>query len=510
MQDTTEQASDGTAVFPSLAPGDTIDLTYRVEDYHPGALAQQFWAEWAFASPDTPVKLSRFALMVPAQMTFNTREHGTVPKPLVKETNGWRLSEWRMSDVPADLVEPSGTDFRDHGTWLDILTIPDWHTIINWYRDLADPRCTPDETIRTKALELTQDAKTTEEKIQAIVNFVARQIRYQSMPFRFSQYIPTEGKQVLREHYGDCKDKAALVAALLAAIDVHAEMVLLNGRDDGITPYLPSPRFSHAINCIQTEKGPLWIDATANKMAFGILPLPDQGVPALIISPVTTELTQTPILPPNSNGINLDTELTLDTTGKLSGDIEIDFVGNWGWMLRNVLSEVPESKRDLVLRYTITKFTANSTYDSGMFHNLDDPDKPLVISGKFHLDHATTVAGDFIILPIPWANAENEEGLSLLSRKQDLDTALGYGLQRMKMQLTLPDGYSLEGLKPKFEATSPWGSHTITYHQEGNILYGEWDYINTVLSISAKDYPKYRDYALSQYQEDKKALVLKT
>ena len=509
VQDTTDKATGQVASFPSLAPGDTIDLTYRVEDYHRGALAHQFWTEWMFAFSETPVKLSRFALLTPPQMPFQTREYGAVPKPAVRENKGWRITEWRMSDVPADSSEPRGTDYRDHGIWLDISTIASWRDIVNWYRDLADPRCVPDEVIRTKARELTKDANTQEEKIRAIVAFVARKIQYQSMPFRFSQYIPTEGKQVLREHYGDCKDKAALVAALLAAVNIPAEMVLVNGRDDGITPYLPSPRFSHAINCVQTEHGPLWVDATADKMAFGNLPIADQGVPALLISPTTAELSQTPILPLESNVQQLDLKLALEATGKLSGEVMLSFSGNLGAVLHSVLAEVPESKREMVLRMVLTKFIPNSTYIEGSLTDLDNQDKPMVITVKFSLDNATTSVGDFLILRLPWNQADTAEVFSLTTRTQDLDTSSSYGLQRIKMQLTLPAGYAPEGLKPKIETSTPWGSYVNTTRQEGNTLFAEWDDITTVMRVSALDYPKFREYNLAEEKENNKPLVLK-
>ena len=40
----------------------------------------------------------------------------------------------------------------------------------------------------------------------------------------------------------------------------------------------------------------IWADGTAEHITFGALPLEDQGVPALIISPESTELAQTPLL----------------------------------------------------------------------------------------------------------------------------------------------------------------------------------------------------------------------
>src|SRR5206468_12856109 len=53
-------------------------------------------------------------------------------------------------------------------TWLDISTVSSWGEIVRWYSDLARPRCVPDAAIRAKAAELTRDAKTETEKINAI------------------------------------------------------------------------------------------------------------------------------------------------------------------------------------------------------------------------------------------------------------------------------------------------------------------------------------------------------
>jgi transglutaminase-like putative cysteine protease len=51
-----------------------------------------------------------------------------------------------------------------------------------------------------------------------------------------SAYVPTPGKQVLRGRYGDCKDTAALLSAMLAAVGIRSDMVLLSGRHEGVTP----------------------------------------------------------------------------------------------------------------------------------------------------------------------------------------------------------------------------------------------------------------------------------
>ena len=209
IQDVTEDADSSSISFPSLSPGDTLDISYRVEDYHRGGLARQFWSSWTFSETDAPSRLSRYVLITAPSLALTTQDHGAVPPPSVHDAAGWRVREWRLADVPARPSEILAAGSLDSATWLDISTLTSWSQVVDWYEGLSAPRCVPDAVVRAKASELTKTAKTDTEKIQALQAYVARDVEYQSSPFRLSAYVPTEGKDVIRDRYGDCKDKAA-------------------------------------------------------------------------------------------------------------------------------------------------------------------------------------------------------------------------------------------------------------------------------------------------------------
>lgn len=510
--DVTHDSGGAEAAFPSLSAGDTIDVTYRTENYQRGALAHEFWSQWGFSMPDTAVKLSRYVLISPPAMPLQTRDHGPVPQPTVKDVKGWRIREWRMTNIPAvkeEVMAPGGMDF---GTWLDLSTISSWSTIVKWYRDLSAPRCVPDAVVRAKALELAKGAKTDEDKLRAIVHYVAQDIHYQSTPFRLSAYVPTEGKQVVRERYGDCKDKAALLTSLLAAVGIKSKMVLLSPRDHGVTPYLPSPRFNHAIAVVDTSKGPLWVDATADQMQFGDLPMPDQGVPALIIDDATKDLTLTPVMPITSSDLTTTHTDSLSATGRLSGSVEISASADWAWMLRSAFRMVPESKRDDALRGLVSKLVESAHYEGGSLNNLSDPDKPLVIQARYHADNYGTQAGNFLLIRLPWDTGFND-GLDALTadpvRKQDLETAQMRGDQVSTLQLQLPPGYAPQDLQPEVHAQCPWGSYRITYRMDGNTLNAREEVKISPLRVPAQDVPKFLAFLRAHQQEIRKELVLK-
>lgn len=513
IQDVTKHAGGSSVAFPSLAVGDVVDLAYRVEDYpQSGALARQFWSEWYFSVPGTAVKLSRYVLITPPGMPFQTRAHGPVPEPAVKDVKGWRVREWRMTDLPARKLEIGAPGMTDTETWLDLSSITSWRTVVDWYRDLSHPRCVPDAAIRAKAIALTRGAKTDAEKLQALVAYVAREIRYQSTPFRTSAYVPTEGKQVLRERYGDCKDKAALLTALLSSVGIQANMVLLSGRRDGVTPYLPSPRFNHAIARVKLADGPVWVDATADQMEFGGFPSEDQGVPALVIDDATTDLVSTPALPVEKNRMVDSSHCVLAADNSLTGSLELTVSGDWSWILRTLLRRVPEANRDQVLRGLASEVADNCRYESGSMAHLTEPDQPLGLSFKYHVDRYGSTAGNFLLTRLPWCRVKSGSTERLLEggpREQDADMAASRGHFVSSVTLELPAGYTPQDLQPEVQAESPFGSYRFTYRLEGNVLHAESEVKMTALRVAAADFSKFIEFLRAIDQEQHKQLVLK-
>jgi tetratricopeptide (TPR) repeat protein/transglutaminase-like putative cysteine protease len=512
IQDQTDSAEQNYIPFPSLAIGDIIDVTYRVEDYHRGRLAHQFWEQWTFNVANAPSRLSRFVLITPPDMTFQTQDHGTLPEPTIKDKGGWRIREWRMTDVPPLRSELMGTGPTDSALWLDISSVSSWAQIVSWYRDLAAPRCIPDAAIRAKALELTKNAVTETDKIHALEAFVAHEVHYQSSPFRLSAYVPTEGKQVIRERYGDCKDKAALLTSLLAAVGIKADMALLSPRGYGLTPYLPSPRFSHAIARVQTASGPLWVDATADQLTYGTLPPDDQQVPALIIAPDTTALTLTPLLPMEQDRADSTISATLGEDGVLHGSYEWTLTGSQAWVIRSALRQIPDAKSDEIKQSLAGFLMKNGMLDSGSWENLSDPDAPLRFRFQYHIDHDSTSAGSFLLVPLSWASPDRGKAASLLTktpRTQDLEAANSRSQMHEVLRLTLPTGYVPQEMPTEVHRETPFGSYKVTYQMSGGIVIATRDMLLTAMRIPAKDVAQYAAFLEALDVESQRQLLLK-
>src|ERR1041385_9336395 len=88
-----------------------------------------------------------------------------------------------------------------------------------------------------------------DDTIRSIVALLHKNVRYTGVEFGESSLIPQFPSETLKRKYGDCKDKALLLVAMLRASGVPADLALLQagpGRD--INPELPGMgNFDHAI-----------------------------------------------------------------------------------------------------------------------------------------------------------------------------------------------------------------------------------------------------------------------
>ena len=149
-----------------------------------------------------------------------------------------------------------------------------------------------------------------------MVGRLHREIRYTGVEFGESEIVPHTPEETQKRKYGDCKDKASLLVAMLRAAGLGASVALLDaGFGTDVNAELPGlGLFNHAIVFVEAEP-PLWIDATSAETRVGELPSMDQGRLALVASKHTTSLVPTPESR-SSDNVRTDTiELLLSDFG---------------------------------------------------------------------------------------------------------------------------------------------------------------------------------------------------
>jgi hypothetical protein len=134
------------------------------------------------------------------------------------------------------------------------------------------------------AAAIVKNAHTELERIRAIHQFVLRNTHYVALDFGIYSYQPYPVTQTYARRFGDCKDKASLMIALLREAGIDAQIVLVRTRRLGaVDPNAVSAAvFNHAV--VYVPGYDLWLDGTAEYAGSRELPLEDQGAMALTVA----------------------------------------------------------------------------------------------------------------------------------------------------------------------------------------------------------------------------------
>ncbi len=208
---------------------------------------------------------------------------------IIQQTYGTQY-RWNFRDIGSEaheILAPPHT-----GPRLLVSTFPDWQTFAEWYGRISQLTDEVTPEISAKAAELTKGADSEREKLVALYNYVTS-LRYVAIPLGVNSFRPHAAANVLKNQFGDCKDKANLLNALLHSLNMEAQLVLVP-RFSQAYDTLPGLAFNHAISKVTMSGETVWVDTTDDVCRFGMLPPGDPGRKVLVIHTNVAGLTQLP------------------------------------------------------------------------------------------------------------------------------------------------------------------------------------------------------------------------
>lgn len=225
-------------------------------------------------------------------------------------------------------------------------TFKTWDEFRKWYAEAVRGFTEPDDEVRRIAAELTKGKKTREEKLRALFEFVADDIRYVNY-VSGEWWLPNRPQQLLARREGDCDDKAILLITLLRSVGIEAQEVMVQTRMTGQPSVLLSkntavPMFDHGIAFLPapgTPGGGQYLDATSPQSRLGPIPSMDARAVALRMDTGPAEVVQLPASSPDDHGMDVNWTVTLgaDGNGEVTGDEK--HTGDGAFWLRSNLSQ---------------------------------------------------------------------------------------------------------------------------------------------------------------------------
>ncbi|MCA9532775.1 MAG: DUF3857 domain-containing protein [Myxococcales bacterium] len=310
-------------VFPTLEPGDVVELRYRVDDVAHRNLFADYYGDMHFLQGGAPTRRMDYILRTPASREFYFNEPAMPSLQHTRAvTDGVRVDHFFAENVAPLYGEPMMPGATEVRPYLHVSTYRTWEDVGRWYWGLIQDQLTPDDDMRRTVRELIAGAPDLETKVRRIHDWVIDNTRYVGLEFGIHGFKPYRVTQIVRRGFGDCKDKASLLYAMFREAGIDAHIVLVRTRQNGDIRDLPASLsvFDHAIAYVPGID--TYIDGTAEYSGVHELPQMDQGVTVLHVWPEGASLRHTPVHPPaqNLHQRNLTVRLEADASAAVSAD----------------------------------------------------------------------------------------------------------------------------------------------------------------------------------------------
>jgi len=282
------------APLPAIAIGAIVEEQTTTTDKSPFFLGGGIYSD--NFSRNVPIIHVELVIDAPKELNLQYRVHLMPSVKITDEVHETHQLKFLEENVSAH--ESSDIELPTHnitGPMVEFSTGSSWAAVASAYRELAEAHIDPEKVKPLLPAVVPADRMAA---IQLLVARLHKDIRYTGVEFGQASLQPATAAEIIKRHYGDCKDKAALLVAMLRAAGIPASLALLDtGPGTDVTPEMAGMNeFDHAIVYVPPPAvgEPLWIDATAEYAQVGTLPSMDEGRMALIVAEGTAGLTLTP------------------------------------------------------------------------------------------------------------------------------------------------------------------------------------------------------------------------
>ena len=268
--------------FRDLRVGDVIELDYTISPIGNQNPYGEYFAELvAFGGP-LECDLQRYVLRAPEDVHLSSAEH-LLGRPNIHQAGDEEVYLWQKTNIAALIREPHSPSWSEQGSYVHVSNFGTWQQVGRWYAALVRPQFELNAELRSLASEIVAQHPNRLDRLAFIDDLVLKKTRYVALEFGIYGFKPYPVAETFERGFGDCKDKASLMAALLRAAGIDADIALIRTRELG--EILPQPAsasiFDHAI--VYVPEFDLWLDGTAEFAHLRELPVQDQGVMALTI-----------------------------------------------------------------------------------------------------------------------------------------------------------------------------------------------------------------------------------
>jgi hypothetical protein len=514
--------------LPAAEPGATVVWEYEQRE-RPYELQQVWGFQWSL-----PVRTSRYRLTLPEGWSHDehwARATAKAPQVVAGQT------VWELTDISPVKEAPHRPPFASIAGRMSVNFSPPqeqhagknhrtWSDVGKWYASLVGTRRDPTPAIKAKAAQLTEGKTTTLAKIAALAAFAQRDVRYVAIEIGIGGIQPHPADDVLSNRYGDCKDKATLLSALLRSIGVDSHYVLL-GVDRGVVDrdFPSAGSFNHAVLAIKLPDDVkdaslhaivnhpqlgrlLFFDPTNTSVAFGDLPTYMQQTTVFLATPDGGEAVELPARPANENRSRVAAKLAIDASGTLAGDVSIALTGAQAADYRGSVHAKSDAQRRAIMEATVAGDFGEHKVEKFTVEGIDASEGDVTL--RFHITASSFAkkAGPLLLVRPRVIGRVVESLLDLKDRIYPFDTG-GPSVDLSEIDVTLPPGYTVDELPPPIRFADAGLSYNSASTLDGDTLRYRREYRVERFTIPVEELPKVNAAFARILADERASAVLK-
>jgi hypothetical protein len=484
---------------------------------------------WTFQ--DTlPTINSRYSLSLPKgwKATNKTFNYADIQPQVNGNNYSWELHN--LQPIPYEKASPSIRNiapriavnyFAENGSTANY---KDWIEVSRWATALHDGQVIVDDAVATKARELTANATTELDKIRAIGTFV-QNLQYISIDIGVGYgngYKPRPSNMVLNRGYGDCKDKANLMRALLRSIKIDAYPIAIYSGDPTYTreEWASPNQFNHCIIAVKVSDATqaatiidhpklgrlLIFDATDSYTPVGDLPDYLQGSNALIIAGDQGGLSKMPITTPEANRLDRKIDVNLLSNGAINGVIQEKANGQASTEFRRMYRVLKTADYEKVMDGWLT-FAATGAKVTKITSTDFNPEARFNLDVEFNATNYGQLMQNKLLVFKPVIVGRREE-VKFTEAKRKHPILIEANAFNETITFTLPAGFTVDEMPDAVKLETPFGKYSTSYeNKDGKLIFTRSYRFNQTI-VLPENYKSVKDFYAKMSEVEQSPVVL--
>jgi transglutaminase-like putative cysteine protease len=450
-------------IFPDVKVGSRLYLKYRSTEHTPQFKGQFFMAH--FFTPHYVYRNFDINLIVSNKLLVQVDSKG-LEGSLLKEVNGQKYYHYTFKQDVAVPPEEGQTNIVDYAPYFTASSFKDHQDLGRAYQKGVESKTKVTPEIQALADDLTKGMDDKKAQVDAIYQWVSKNIRYVAVYLGNGGVVPHAAKTILSNRYGDCKDHAVILETLLKAKGIESSPALINAGNAYTLPKIAvmSPQ-NHVINYIPSLD--VYLDATAQLAPYGTLPMSDMDKPVILTA--LSRMGQTPKMKAQDNLITTKVDIVIADDGSMTGTSNSKMTGAIEVKYRNEASEEAGFEDEALAKYRLSSFgetglgkiTASDPFNLG---------KPFQESTTFTLDPTSNFPGHGAIR-VPVGLAEGSIAMLGGSKPRDVITfpiSCHSNTMEETYTLTFPDNTHITSIPEDVNYQNASISYKATYRLNAN------------------------------------------